>query len=63
MTDAELIALAALVQAEYVGIQGENDLRRLNGQSPAYRDAMTDNGIILEAELKRRNCLKMPGAV
>ena len=42
MTDAELIALAALVQAEAVGVQGENDLRRLNGQSPAYGHDMSD---------------------
>ena len=62
MTDAELIALAALVQAEAVGFQGENDLRRLNGQSPANM-GVSDYWIMLDAELRRRNCLKMPGAM
>lgn len=38
MTDAELIALAALANVEAVQMAGDNALRALNGESPAWRD-------------------------
>jgi hypothetical protein len=57
MTDAELIAMAALVLVNAVEAQGENDQRRHCGECPAYRDHCGVGApwtIEIEQELARR---------
>lgn len=58
MTDSELIALAALVNLEAVQQAGDNNLRRLQGGSPAY--IVGTGGYYaekLDTELRRRGVL------
>jgi len=61
MTDAELIALAAMVMNEAVQMAGENQLRGHLGESPAY---VTGSGgryaSALEIELVGRNIVLEP---
>lgn len=56
MSDAELIALAALANVEAVLMQGDNDARKLNGYAPAWTDGcgMMQYGMMVEEELYRR---------
>lgn len=56
MSDAELIATAALANVEAVIMAGENQLRALNGFSPAWAQGhgMMVNGMKLADELYRR---------
>lgn len=54
--DAELIALAALVNVEAVLMAGDNAARAINGYSPAWTDGcgLMQYGAVLEEELRRR---------
>lgn len=55
MTDAELIALAALVQVEAVQMAGDNAQRVVHGLSPAWTDGCTMRATeLLTDELRRR---------
>lgn len=56
LTDAELIALAALVQVEAVVMAGDNEQRRNEGYPPAWRSGtvLMPHAKELEAELARR---------
>ena len=38
MTDTELFAKSVLLICEVVEAMGENDIRKLNGESPCYRN-------------------------
>ena len=58
MTDAELIALAALVNAEIADMNAENTFRAHCGNSPAYAGGQftqLDCVVCLNRELRRRN--------
>lgn len=58
MSDAELTGLSALLIARTVAAQGENALRAIRGECPAYTeivDAKLEAAI--EEELKARGCL------
>ena len=58
MTDTELLALAALVNAYAVETQAANDARRHGRQIPAYDGfAGPDEMRKLQEELTRRNVL------
>ena len=62
MNDAELLALAALVQLEAVQEAGDNQLRALNGESPAW--CVGCGGWYAEklrTELVRRGVIKNDG--
>ena len=64
MSDAELIALAALVQLEAVQQAGDNQLRAQQGRSPAW--GVDSGGYYsekLHAELVRRGALKTTDAM
>lgn len=57
VTDAELIAAAALVMASCVEAMGENQMRAHRGEAPAYRDQCGAGGrwaAELEIEMERR---------
>jgi hypothetical protein len=56
MSDAELIAAASIIFAEAVEAMGENDIRKLNGDAPAYRDGSlcTDLLVSVKEELTIR---------
>lgn len=61
MTDAELFARAALLMARVVEATGENDFRRIDGSSPAYRDGCPVDPQLsheISEELKSREELK-----
>lgn len=56
LTDAELIALAALVQVEAMVMAGDNEQSRNEGYSPAWRSGtgLMPHTAELEDELERR---------
>ncbi len=56
MTDAELIALAALVNVEAVLMAGDNAQRVQNGESPVWREGwgFMPATLALQQELYRR---------
>lgn len=55
MTDAELIALAALANVEAVLMAGENALRAMKGNSPAFAwNSWGEYGECLYREIDRR---------
>lgn len=56
MNDAELIALAALAQIEAVQMDGENQMRALGGELPAWTPARgkLPAGEALQEELYKR---------
>lgn len=59
MSDAELIATAALANAEAVSMAGENQMRAHQGYAPAYRDGtgFGEWGEKLRDEMHRRAAL------
>ena len=56
MNDAELIALAALAQIEAVQMDGDNQLRSLNGEHPMWTSetGKLPAGEALQEELYKR---------
>jgi len=60
MTDAEMIALAALANIEAVLMQGENDNRKAHGYSAAWTDGcgLLPAGTALWDELGKRGMIK-----
>ncbi len=59
MTDAELVALAAYVNACAIEAQAANEDRARKNQAPAYgEDWVAPGSISLERELRRRGVLK-----
>jgi hypothetical protein len=57
LTDAEMVALAALAQVQALSMKSENDARIANGLSPAYGWLNSDASDRLERELHRRGVL------
>ena len=59
ITDTELGALAVLINAETHAMWAENDLRKLQGLSPAYTEHIgeTDAVCALRTELRQRGVL------
>lgn len=57
MIDADLLALAALVQRETAEMVATNNDRESNGYAPAYLDMDTDASRALRRELERRKIL------
>jgi hypothetical protein len=54
MTEAELIALAAIVQRETAEMVAANLERESNGHAHAYSDFESDASRVLRRELERR---------
>lgn len=50
MTDAELMAAAAVIMSNAVEAIGENEMRRMNGESPAYRESGLHSNLLCEVE-------------
>lgn len=57
MTEAELVALAALIQRETAEMVAANTERASMGYAPAYSDFDTDASRALRRELERRKIL------
>lgn len=57
LTDAELIAVAALAQCDVVSMKSENDYRVSCGAAPAWATLASDATARLERELRRRGAL------
>jgi hypothetical protein len=58
MTDAELMALAALAIVDAEDCRAANMQREALGQSMAYGEVQSEAADVLRAELKRRGILK-----
>lgn len=57
VTDAELVALAMLVQRETAEMVATNTERESNGHAHAYSNFDTDASRVLRRELERRKIL------
>lgn len=58
MNDSELVALAAVVQADLLHAQVMNQARAIAGEAPAYVEVYSWEAYqALEAELRRRGVL------
>lgn len=57
LTDAELIAVAALAQCEALSMNAENESRVAAGHAPAYATLQSDASCRLDRELRRRGVL------
>jgi hypothetical protein len=61
MTDAEVVALAAMVNMQTVLMNGDNKLREIQGYCPAYTmDCFTGEYYDLQHELERRRKEREP---
>lgn len=57
LTDAELVAVAALAQVDALSMTMENEQRASNGAAPAHGWIQTEATCRLERELRRRGVL------